>query len=176
MTQDEFNAAFEPLYGELRGYLLKRMGDEDDADDVVQLTVESAIKGLHTFREGTNLRAWIFQIARNESIDLWNRRKRERRKKERIANTPDAKPPEMSAEERVLVSETDWRLRAALDQIPSQMRRALELNVIHELEYKQIAAMEGVPEGTVMSRIHRAKTQLRERLSEIDLDTRLRKS
>ena len=172
MTPAEFESQYEPYHEELRCYLIKRMQSEDDADEVLQLTVCAALRGLHTFSSGTNLRAWLYQIARNESVDFWKRRKRlsslvEAASTESRTFETCAAPPEP-------FEEMAPQLTYAMDQLPPQHRRALELFVVEGLSYEEIAKMEGCPVMTVGSRIIRAKEQLRSHLQGFDYKERIK--
>ena len=153
-------------------YNLARWLTRDDhaAQDVVQEAYLRALKFFGSFRGGDG-RAWILAIVRNACFD-WLKQRRAQNLHEPFdedIHTPEidrhsterlASNPESSAAS----SATAERLGVALEQLPADYREALVLRELEGLSYKEIATIANVPIGTVMSRLARAREQLRKRL------------
>lgn len=140
----------------LARYLLR---DEHDAQDAVQDAALRALRYFETYREG-DARAWLLAIVRNCCL-TWHRRQRIQRASVPLAH---ADPTDLAA-----ARETDARAiarseRAALERamaaLPVEFREVIVLREIQELSYKEISDVVGVPIGTVMSRLSRARKRL----------------
>jgi len=137
----------------------------EDADDLAQETFVRAWQALDRFRVGEPLYPWLARIARNLAYSLFRRRKR--RPESSIEPLVEAglqwgvddDPAEHAAHE-----ETQEKLNAAFAELSEDHREVLELRVLKGLSYDEIAKTLGVPAGTVMSRLSRARTELRTRL------------
>ncbi len=157
-------ASLDGLYGAA----LRLTGNAADAEDLVQDTYLKAFRSSGQFEPGTNLRAWLFTILHNTFL---NRRRRAVR--EPVTLEPDeidrvsADLPAASVtpEELLLRDTIDADLQAALDALPESFRQAVWLRDVEEFSYAEIAAMLGIPIGTVMSRISRGRRLLYERLT-----------
>jgi RNA polymerase sigma-70 factor, ECF subfamily len=169
-----FEAEVIPLLDTLYAGALRMARNPDDASDLVQETVERAFKGFKSYTPGTNLRAWLFRIMTNAYINTYRKKQRQ--------------PLQSSADEvedwqmHKAASHTSAGLRSAeaeaLDQLPdSDVKRALasigeDYRVavyyadVEGFAYKEIAEIMGTPVGTVMSRLHRGRKQLRELLED----------
>ena len=138
-------------------------GNDADAADVVQ---EAAVRALSFFEgfRGGDARAWLLRIVRNTCY-TWLRRNRTEKMMPLDEATHD--PGERAANpEQAAISRADRRtLQAAIAELPVEFRAALVLREIEGLAYKEIAHVTGVPMGTVMSRLARARNRLRERLA-----------
>lgn len=140
-----------------------------DAEDLVQDTVVKALRFSARFEPGTNLKAWLFTILHN----TWKNGRRAASRdgvhvsSDRIdeeAPSADGPIPPDTPEQLLLRSTLDADLQVALDELPDAFREAVLLRDVEELSYAEIAAMLGIPVGTVMSRISRGRRQLFERL------------
>ncbi len=133
--------------------------NEADAQDVVQ---DSFLRAFRHFRgfSGESPRAWLLAIVRNVSFTLWRRREGDEPAAEleqRLEAEPDPLP---SPEARLLEACDAAMVRDALDRLPRLHREVLVLREMEECNYREIASILGVPIGTVMSRLSRARVQL----------------
>jgi RNA polymerase sigma factor (sigma-70 family) len=158
-VQDE--ARIEPLIGRLRRYAYGLCHDSHLADDLVQDCLERAVSRWHLRRDDGNLRAWLFTILHNEFIN--GRRQIARRG---VASSLDDLVIEPSAladqEENLRVGD----VMAAIDRLADDHRALILLIAVEELSYEEAAQVLGVPMGTVMSRLSRAREKLRRLLKE----------
>ena len=135
---------------------------QTEADDLVQETYMQAWKSFDHYEVGTNCRAWLYKILFNK-FDHHRRRKYTQAKYIQEADdlvfaTSTVTPP---------VSEhlTDDEVIAALNKLPDHYRSVVLLADVHEFDYKEVAAILTIPIGTVMSRLNRARTQLKKSLA-----------
>lgn len=134
-----------------------------DAEDLVQETLLRAYKAIGSF-DGRYPRAWLLTILRNTE------RNRHRRRRPELLSDPDiaeergpATEPD-DVERRVEDRDFDRAVTAALDELPDNFRRVIELVDVDGLTYQETADLLGVPLGTVMSRLHRARRRIRDLL------------
>jgi RNA polymerase sigma factor (sigma-70 family) len=138
---------------------------EQDADDVVQEALLRAYQFFDSFR-GSSSRPWLLSIVRNTCY-TWLQRNRAREPvvsfdEEIHSRTRTSVSPETQS----LVREDRGLLRQAIEQLPPEFREAIVLRELEGLSYKEIAEIAGIPLGTVMSRLARARDQLQQRLSD----------
>jgi len=156
-----------------RAYLypaaLRLTRNRADADDLIQETFTRAYASFGQFQPGTNAKAWLYRILTNTFITSCRQRRREPQPVP-IGDLQDwhlvratAPPPSglRPADTEVLDKLPDPHLQRALHQLPGQMRAAICLADIEGYSYKEIASIMGTPIGTVTSRLHRARRQLR---------------
>ena len=157
-------ACLDSLYGTA----LRLTANPADAEDLVQDTYLKAFRAAGQFERGTNLRAWLFTILHNTFL---NRRRRAVKEPigvepEEIERAAAAQAIGAATPEDLLLRDTlDADLRTALDALPEAFRQAVWLRDVEEFTYAEIAAMVGVPIGTVMSRISRGRRMLHAQLS-----------
>lgn len=165
---EAFGLLVERYQHRLYGTLVHVVGSADQARDVAQDAFLHAFEKLATFRGQSAFYSWLFRIALNAAVSA-------RRKTSRIQGSIDA-TREATGDEPVdgrsgaapwhamHVSDRQRLVRQALADLPDEYRTALVLKEMDELKYEQIAEILGVPIGTVRSRIHRARRELRSRL------------
>ena len=137
--------------------------DDHDAEDLVQAAYLRALKFFGGFR-GANSRAWLLTIVRNTCY-TWIEQKRARGQE--TAFDEEIHGVESSAigpASRVLREEDEQSVRRAVEDLPAELREVVVLRELEGLSYKEIAAIAGIPMGTVMSRLARARERLQQRL------------
>lgn len=140
------------------------MRNEQDAEDVVQEAALRAFRFFENFR-GENSRAWFLKIVRNTSFTVLKKNRPEEMNvvfDEELHGAPAAPMEASLALDRAQDRQT---VRAAIEQLPPEFREAITLRELEGASYKEIADVTGVPIGTVMSRLARARRQLQMILS-----------
>ncbi len=145
-----------------------------DAHDLVQDTYTKAFISFHQFEPGTNLKAWLYRILTTTFINTY--RKDQRRPQltgdgeiedwQLAMSASHTSDQGKSAEMVALENLPDSDIKRALAEIPAEFRIAVYLVDIEGFSYKEVAEIVGVPTGTIMSRLHRGRKQLREKLSD----------
>lgn len=154
------------LVPELRGRACRLCGDETTAEDIVQDTVERALKFARQYERGTNMRAWAYQILFSVFVTRYRRSRRDRNALRVLASDPCAWTlPERFVAPDAAVSLTP-STQGKLDALPETFRVVLELVDLAELTYREAATELGVPVGTVMSRLHRGRKLLASQMAE----------
>jgi len=163
-AQDRDEAAeVDPLayLNSLYGLALKLTRNPAAAEDLVQDTYLKAVRFSPTFREGSNLKAWLFTILHNTFRN--DRRGASRQPVDVDSDVIESLPLEAPGDdpERLLLRSTmDADLQRALEALPEAYREAVWLRDVEDCSYQEIAGILGVPAGTVMSRISRGRKQL----------------
>ena len=114
--------------------------------------------------EGGDARAWVLRIVRNTSYSFLEKNRPAELAEEFDEEVHQAVEEQPAAEAALLQSADRRMLREALDELPANFREVIVLRELEGMAYKEIAEVKGVPIGTVMSSLARARTQLRERL------------
>ncbi|GJD49109.1 hypothetical protein OPKNFCMD_1839 [Methylobacterium crusticola] len=140
----------------LRRYARSLTRDPGQADDLVHDTLVRALERQGTLRPGTNLRTWLMTVLHNAFIDDQRRRKVEARYADALGHIADAAvPPAQEGHVRLA------QIREAFHRLPDEQREALHLVTIEGLAYQEAADVLGIPIGTLMSRLGRARAALR---------------
>lgn len=154
--------ALDELYAHHRApllaYLRTLIGDRGLAEEVLQDTLFAAWTGADRFEQRSSVRAWLLGIAWRRAHDTLRRDSRHVVADVDLTNVPAPDPEPVS---QVIAHADHAALGAALDRLSAAHREVLILNFVHELSYRDIATVLGIPIGTVMSRLHHAKRALR---------------
>lgn len=159
--QDNFSENLVALLPNLRRFALSLCRRGDLADDLVQITAERAFAARDRFDPGSRLDAWLFRILRNAWIDHARRRTTQGLTVD-IHDTPEALVVDgLRQTEAVLMLR---KTEAAMAELPDDHREVIMLVCVEELSYREAAEVLGVPIGTVMSRLARARLALAEKV------------
>lgn len=177
-SQQERKARFEAeamqYVDQLYAAALRMARNRADAEDLVQEAYLKAFAAFHQYTPGTNLKAWLYRILTNTYINIYRKRQREPQQ----ANSDTVEDWQLaaasshdsrglpSAENEALARLPDSDIKEALASIPEDFRMAVYYSDVEGFSYKEIAEIMDIPLGTVMSRLHRGRKLLRDRLTD----------
>lgn len=173
----EFENLALPALDLLYRQAMKYTNNPDNAEDLVQDTFERGYKAFNSFKKGTNIEAWLTVILRNTYFNNYQKKKRRpQRANDATGEFNDWDLYDMSnhsgtglksAEQEYMSSSVPREIIDALNALPPERRRIFIAAAIDGKSYKQIAHDEGIKIGTVMSRLNRARRQLRDALADL---------
>jgi RNA polymerase sigma-70 factor, ECF subfamily len=178
-TDEELSLRFErdvtPLLPRLYNQALRMTNNHADAEDLLQETMFKAYRAFRTFREDTNLSAWLYRIMTNNYINGYRARQRRPAQypieqftdMQLAADAQQFPTGQRSAEDQVLEMLPDDDIKSAMQALPDQFRTAIYYADIEGYRSREIADLTDVPIGTVVSRIHRGRRQLRRGLANV---------
>lgn len=175
-TKENFVQLVTPALSMLYRQAMKYTNNPEDAEDLVQEAIERAYRAFASFQTGTNIEAWLTTILKNCYFNYYQKNKRRPQRANsdsgeyndwdiyssaiRQGNSP------LSPEEEYVGSEINRDIFLALDKLPPERRQIFIDAVIDGKPYKQIAREQGIKIGTVMSRLNRARAQLKKELAQ----------
>ncbi|MDO4822007.1 MAG: sigma-70 family RNA polymerase sigma factor [Rothia sp. (in: high G+C Gram-positive bacteria)] len=187
-TDAERKARFERealMYvDQLYAAALRMARNPQDAEDLVQEAYMKAFSAFHQYKPGTNLKAWLYRILTNTYINVYRKRQREPYQ----ANTDTVEDWQLaragahdskglpSAENEALAHLPDSDIKEALQSIPEDFRMAVYYSDVEGFSYKEISEIMDTPIGTVMSRLHRGRKLLRDKLTDYAADRGIKTS
>jgi RNA polymerase sigma-70 factor (ECF subfamily) len=164
----EFEALAMPHLDALYRTALRMTGQAASAEDLVQEAFLRAFRNFRRFDRGTNFRSWIFTILTNAFINDYRRKAHG----PAVTDFAELEPAAIDAPERLSAADVEAlgerlgdEARRALEKMPPEFRLVFLLSTFEEMSYKEIAAVAGIPIGTVMSRLFRARAILRGELA-----------
>lgn len=174
----DFERQAIPFADSLYGAAMRMTKNPEDASDLVQETFIKAFRAYSRFEPGTNLKAWLFRILTNTYITLYRKRQREGYQSalDDMADWQVGEAPSVtqtatrSAEADAIDRMPSGVVKKALSDLPEERRLVVYLADVEGFSYQEIADIMGTPTGTVMSRLHRGRSDLRSALTEYAKD------
>lgn len=162
---DAFEELIRPYVDRLHNTLYRLTGQYEEASELLQDTMVRAFRGLRSFHGDSSFYTWLYRIALNVVLSS-RRRQRLRVADGSVPGEPGRFDPADRVERthpglRLELEERREVVQQALDQVPDPFRTVLVLKDIEDLKYEEIAELLDVPIGTVRSRLHRARSEMR---------------
>lgn len=161
-TETEFAEEALPHLNDLYRAAVRLLMNRDEAEDLVQEVYLQAWKSYERYEQGTNCKAWLFKIMFHK---LDHHRRKQFARGKYIVNSDDEMMETVAFEQPVNHRLQDEEILAALNKLPLNYRTVILLTDVEEFSYKETAAVLNIPIGTVMSRLSRARKQMREYLA-----------
>ncbi len=179
-TAQEFLVLLEPIKARIERYALRSAWNREQGVDIVQEAVMTAWREFHRFEKGTDFRAWVFRILINTIYSFNKKTGRDRKHRaalpieslDGVWERESAWASVLEDPARILES-LDDRLAGAIGELRHEERQCLLLRLVEDFSYKQISSLLGMPMGTVMSHVYRARLKLRELLADMAVELRL---
>ncbi|MGB5952968.1 MAG: sigma-70 family RNA polymerase sigma factor [Ornithinimicrobium sp.] len=175
---ERFEREAMPLLDQMYSAALRTARNPTDAEDLVQETYAKAFAAFHQYRPGTNLKAWMYRILTNTYINTYRKKQRQPKESDsavvedyQLARAEQHTSRGLrSAEVEALDHLPDSDVKRALASIGEDFRMAVYLADVEGFAYKEIAEIMDTPIGTVMSRLHRGRRQLRDLLTDYAIE------
>ncbi|GAB3283747.1 RNA polymerase sigma factor SigR [Sinomonas notoginsengisoli] len=172
--RDRFERDAMQYVDQLYSAAMRMARNPADAEDLVQEAYAKAFAAFHQYKPGTNLKAWLYRILTNTYINLYRKRQREPQQAQtdtvedwQLARAESHTSTGLrSAETEALDRLPDSDVKDALQSIPEEFRLAVYFADVEGFAYKEISDIMNTPIGTVMSRLHRGRKLLRDRLAD----------
>ncbi len=171
---DAFGLLVEKYQTKVYNLALRMSGNEDDAFDLSQEAFLRAWRSLGSFHFESSFSTWLFRLTSNICLDFLRAKKRKAAVSLTVTDDEDGEEvqldvvdPDKTPEEAVIAAEDRQLLIRALNELPAVQRQILTMRAIDDLSYTQIAEILQIEEGTVKSRLSRARTALRNKLLQI---------
>jgi RNA polymerase sigma-70 factor, ECF subfamily len=163
---ESFETLAMPMLGSLYNFAHWLTQNQQETEDLVQETYLKALKGFASFQSGTNFRSWMFRILRNTFLTSRTGLSAKMTVPLDVDDDAALLPVSSETPESLLLARADQEfVQAALAQLPLPFREVILLCDIEEMSYREIAETLGIPTGTVMSRVSRARKLMRELLT-----------
>ena len=160
MTESEFNKSLNDHSVALLNHAIRFTKDESDAADLVQDTLIKAIRFRESYRDGTNLKGWLYTILRNTFLNTF---RKEKYKRDHVCQTDEITSSQLSNSATANLAEGSFVIKdigKALDMLPD-IYRVPFVRYFEGYKYQEIADATGLPLGTVKTRIHMAREMLK---------------
>jgi RNA polymerase sigma-70 factor, ECF subfamily len=166
LQNSDFEKLALPLLDPLYNFARWLSGDPDEARDLVQETFVKALRALGSFEEGTNFRAWMFRILRNTFLTSRTGLERRMTEQEDEAGFADSVIAPDNPETAAIRQADTEMVQQAIAKLAPAFQEVLLLADIEEMKYQEVAEALSIPIGTVMSRLARARKQVREHITQ----------
>ena len=171
--QQEFEGLISPHLGSLYSTALRMTHNQNDAEDLVQDTLYKAFRAFDQYQKNTNFRAWAFRILVNTYITAYRKASRQPQKVSYddleefylFKKIDESVSLQETAKEDFLENFFEDDVKEALENLPYQFRLVVLLCDVEGFSYQEISSIINIPVGTVMSRLHRGRSLLRNRLT-----------
>jgi RNA polymerase sigma-70 factor (ECF subfamily) len=176
-VEDNFHRLFDRHYAQILRFFRRKGFDPEDCRDLTQETFVSVYKGIRELRQDEQFESWLFAIAHNVWCRMIERRSAQKRSLALVSLEQEGGSDEqLSIADRVADGRADpftvtlekeklEKLSEALEHLPQQMRRCMQLCVVHQLSYVEVAALMDISVNTVKAHLHQARKVLRTKLS-----------
>ena len=176
-VEDNFHRLFDRHYAQILRFFRRKGFDPEDCRDLTQETFVSVYKGIRELRQDEQFESWLFAIAHNVWCRMIERRSAQKRSLTVVSLEQEGGSDEqLPIADRVADGRADpftvtlekeklEKLSEALEHLPQQMRRCMQLCVVHQLSYVEVAALMNISVNTVKAHLHQARKVLRTKLS-----------
>jgi RNA polymerase sigma-70 factor, ECF subfamily len=161
LENKDFEKLAVPLLDGLYNFACWLSGDADEARDLVQETFVKSLKGFSSFREGTNFRAWMYRILRNTFLTSRTGLERRNTQQEDEHGFDETVITQETPEAALIRRANTELVQSAIAGLPSAFQEVILLADVEEMKYQEVAEALDIPIGTVMSRLARARKQVR---------------